>query len=401
MRILVGWDHPAEADLLALYLSIGDNEVTITTKHEQLVEQAQRQPWDVLLMALNFPDNAGAFELFQRLRRVQPECPIVGACLPVEVFRIARFMTNGMRSYMLRDTSGDFMFLVRSALEGVVEALRAEREQKVAERLREEIESVRKFQESIIPRDLRCPAGYRICARYEPSQIQVFGGRPVVMAGGDYYDVFALDDQSVVILVGDASGHGMKACMSIITMHTLVRMIRGQQYQDTAQFVAEINRHLCEQGIVKEDGGFITLFYGILRAAEHTFQWTSAGHPLPLLHVKRTGEINPIGRAKTDAGLPLGIYPQVDYQSNTTQLPPDSRLLLYTDGLVEAFRESDSHREFGVGGVIETLRRTNGNPLEEVLKSLFDDSYQFTAGAGRHDDTSVVLLERDRPSGAS
>jgi serine phosphatase RsbU (regulator of sigma subunit) len=395
MRILAGWDHAAEAELLSLYLNIGENEVTITTRPEQLVDQAQSNAWDVILMALSFPDNNAAYDVFQRLRKLQPECPIVGACHPVEVFRVARFMTNGMRSYMLRDTNGDFMFLVRSALEGVVEALRAEREQKVAERLREEIESVRKFQESIIPRDLRCPPGYQICARYEPSQIHVFGGRPVVMAGGDYYDVFTVDDKSMVILVGDASGHGMKACMSIITMHTLVRMIRGEQYQNTAEFVAEINRRLCEQSIIKDDGGFITLFYGILRVDERTFQWTSAGHPLPLLQIKASDRIQPIGAAKKDAGLPLGIYAEVDYQTNTTLLPPESRLLMYTDGLVEAFSEGNGHKEYGVDGVVETLRRTAPQPIEQTLRALFDDSYRFTGGTGRHDDTSVVLLERE------
>jgi serine phosphatase RsbU (regulator of sigma subunit) len=313
----------------------------------------------------------------------------------VEVFRVARFMTNGMRSYMLRDSGGDFMFLVRSALEGVVEAIRAEREQKIAERLREEIESVRKFQESIIPRDLRCPPGYKIAARYEPSQIQVMGGRPVVMAGGDYYDVFTLDDQSVVILVGDASGHGMKACMSIITMHTLVRMIRGQQYQNTAEFVGEINRRLCEQTVISDDGGFITLFYGVLRADRGEFQWTSAGHPLAMLHEKDGGEIKTVG-SRANAGLPLGIYPDVQYETFSVPVPSKSRLLLYTDGLVEAISEgAEQHREYGVNGVVETLKRSSAAPIDRTLQALFDESYAFTGGAGRHDDTSVVLLERD------
>src|SRR5262249_39980002 len=160
--------------------------------------------------------------------------------------------------------SQDFVFLLQSTVESVVQAVQAERERKIAERLREEIDSVRKLQESIIPRNLPAPPGYTICARYESSQIRVLGGQPVAMAGGDYYDVFTSDGSDAVLLVGDASGHGMKACMSIMTMHTLVRMIRGQSYRRTSAFVAEVNRLLSEHGILTGDGGFITLLYGVL-----------------------------------------------------------------------------------------------------------------------------------------
>jgi phosphoserine phosphatase RsbU/P len=67
-------------------------------------------------------------------------------------------------------------------------------------------------------------------ARYESSQIRVLGDRPVVMAGGDYYDVFSFDDGQVVLVLGDAAGHGVKACMSIMTMHTLISMIRDRRF---------------------------------------------------------------------------------------------------------------------------------------------------------------------------
>ena len=397
MQILVGWDHEKEAELLSLYLGILDNEVFTTTDPATLLKRAKGQMWDVVLLSLNLPDMDSAFAIFQKLRQLLPECPIVGVCRPTEVFHIARFLTNGMRSYLPRDANGDFIFLVRSALDGAVEAVLAERERKLAERLREEIESVRKLQESIIPRDLQCPAPYQVVARYEPSQIQVMGGRPVIMAGGDYYDVFRLDDNSLVLLVGDASGHGMKACMSIITMHTLVRMIRGQGYKDTAAFVSEVNCRLCEQSIIKDDGGFITLFYGILRSDVHEFQWTSAGHPYPLLQTGGNGPPRPIGK-KFEAGLPLGVYADVEYESHTTPIPPCSRLLLYTDGLVEAFHEEQSAgeqlSEYGLDGVSKTLSRCATAALSKTLQALFDDSYAHTKGTGRHDDTSVVLLER-------
>src|SRR5262249_17943604 len=157
------------------------------------------------------------------------------------------------------------------------------------------MEGVRKLQEAIIPRALPMPPGYRIAACYEPSQVRVVGDRPVVMAGGDYYDVFRPDARTLVVLLGDASGHGLKACMAIRTMHTLIRMIPGDHFRDTAAFVTEINKRLCENSIVQSEGGFITLFYAAIDTQTHTMRWASAGHPLPLLQRLDTGGVEPIG----------------------------------------------------------------------------------------------------------
>jgi serine phosphatase RsbU (regulator of sigma subunit) len=394
MRVLVGWDDVAQADLISLYLSVEASEIVVTTEPEKLLAEVRRSgDWDVILMTTHMPDIDGSYAVFNRIRQLRPGCPIVCACESQDVFRMAKFMGGGMRTYVLRDAGAEFIFLLQATLETVVSAVHNEREQKIAERLREEIDSVRKLQESIIPKDIVTPPGYSICARYEPSQVKVMGGQPIVMAGGDYYDVFRLDDSHIVVLVGDASGHGMKACMSIMTMHTLVRMVRSRQYEDPATFVVEINRQLCEQSIVSSEGGFITMLYGVLNTDHHVLQWCSAGHPPPLLQNLERNEV--VALAADDAGgLPLAITPEADYETHTSPVPPGSRLLLYTDGLVEAFPDGEEeHVEFGIQGIHETLRRMRGKPVSEAFESLFDDSHAFTKGSGRHDDTSIVLLE--------
>ena len=180
----------------------------------------------------------------------------------------------------------------------------------------------------MIPAQIDAPEGCTIVARYEPSQIRVAGGRVVTMAGGDYYDVFSLGDNHIVLLVGDASGHGMKAAMSIMVMHTLVRMIRTQRYKNTAEFVQEINNQLCQHSVVNEEGGFITLCYGLLQLDTNELQWTSAGHPIPLVQNMVTNEIQAV-EVDTAAGLPLAIYPDIEYDTFTYKLPEKYRLLFY------------------------------------------------------------------------
>ena len=251
MRILAIWDNEAECDLVAMYLGIDDNDVTSAPGVEEVEQRLQEGgQFDIILMPIDLPDPEAGYEIFGRIRKVFPGTPIVGACQPADVFRIVRFMANGMSAYVIRDASGDYMFMLQAILDSTVDAVRAAREEQISAKLREEVESVRKLQESVIPKHLEAPHGYKIVGRYEPSQIRVLGGSPVTMAGGDYYDVFTLPDGKIALIVGDASGHGMKAAMSIMTMHTLMRMIRTQQHNDTSHFVEVINQQLYEQAIV-------------------------------------------------------------------------------------------------------------------------------------------------------
>jgi sigma-B regulation protein RsbU (phosphoserine phosphatase) len=396
MRILAGWDDPTEADLLQLYLAAGEaNVVSLTHNEEEFLTLAADQAWDVILQTLTLPSVERGVAVYRRLQELTPETPIVLACRPAEIISLPRFLLHGLRFYLYRDTAGDFMFLVQSMLDSAVEVARAERAQRLAEQLRQEIEGVRTLQEAIIPRGLNAPQGYRAAARYEPAQVTVLGGKPVVLAGGDYYDLFCPDNHTLTALIGDASGHGLKACLSIMTMHTLVRMLVGDRFRDTAGFVAEINRMLCENSIVQSGGGFITLLYASIDTGSHCVSWASAGHPAPLLHRLDTGEVTQVG-ANSDGGPPLGIAPGVPYDSFSFTLPPHSRLLLYTDGLTDALSESaPRNTAFGVNGICTALRDCARRGLDETLDYLFHVSHSFTAGKGRHDDTSVLLLERD------
>jgi len=397
MRILVAWDDPAQADLLKMYLGVNGNDAEIVCDGNRLLQHLSHgEPWDAILLTTTAPSVDRAFEIFEAARKLAPETPIIGACPESDVYRIARFLTAGLRGYVIRDRAGDFMFLLQAVVEGAIRQAHAERERIIAERLRREIDSVRRLQETIIPRDIESPDGYDIVARYESSQIRVIGGQPVTLAGGDYYDAFAISDDSLVLIVGDASGHGMKACMSIMTMHTLIRMVRSNRFRNTADFVAHVNNELCQQAIVNEDGGFITLLYGILDTRNHVLEWTSAGHPVPLLQDLAANEITPAGDEEAP-GLPLGVLPDADYLVCRTPVPPGSRLLMYTDGLAEAFNsDADNHREFGEKGLRRTLSETCGDDLRQTMQALFDASHAFTDGHGRHDDTSVLLLQRDR-----
>ena len=394
MRILVGWDNPAEAETIELCLIVEEGEVVVTTDAADFESSAKGGGFDLLLMALNFPTPDEALALFQRILAAQPELLAIGCWHQGEIVHLARFISAGLHSYINRDAEGEYIILLTSVVEAAQAALTAQHNRKLTERLREEVDSVRRLQESVIPQDMPVPLGYAIAARYESSQIRIVGSRPVVMAGGDYYDVFGLGPNQLVLLVGDASGHGMKACMSIMTMHTLIRMIRGGKYPSTEEFVSVVNRQLCENAVVRDEGGFITLLYCTLDSERHRLEWTSAGHPMPLLQDLATNEVRKLA-GDEEGGTPLGIEEDWVYELCAADMPENSRMLIYTDGLEEAFPSGGAEgQQFGLSGIISTLKATAHLSVEEALERLFSDSHAATKGSGRADDTSVLLLER-------
>lgn len=393
MKILVAWDDPTEIDLISTFLGVDENEVTMAKTHEEFRAAIESgQPIDIVLMTVGLSYAETAFELFSLVRQRYPAAPVVGACMASDVFCVVRFMVNGMSAYLTRDAAGDYMFLMFSVIKSTVDAVRSAREEEIAQKLRAEVESVRKLQESVLPKNLTSPPGYRICARFEPADLRVVGGHTVAMAGGDYYDVYPIADNKIVLLVGDATGHGMKACFSIMTMHTLARIMRSHEFADTSLFVTEINKGLCEQSVVNQKGGFITLLYAVLDPSTRTLHWSAAGHQPPLLQDLSTGKIEPL--AGQDAGgLPLAVDEDAEYESYSCVLPENCRLLLFTDGLDEAFPGDDEDNHFGMEGIIKTMAATAELSIEQVLVRLFEASNDHTRGSGRLDDTSAVLLE--------
>jgi serine phosphatase RsbU (regulator of sigma subunit) len=386
-----------QAELLGLYLTAGDNEVVVCLAPGDVSAQLPHEHIDAVLLAATFSETIdGAFAVFQEVQERLPGMPVVLGCRPTEMLVLPRFLNRGLRSYLIRDEAGDFVFLALACIESAVEAARADEMRRLTDRLREELDGVRRLQESIIPHGIKTPPGYAIAARYEPSQVTVLGQRPVVMAGGDYYDAFSPDDRTLVVLIGDASGHGLKSCMAIMAMHTLIHMFRGGSFRDTAAFVSEINQRLCENSIVQSDGAFITLFYAAIDTVEHTMHWTSAGHPLALLQRLAANEVTSIG-SPADCGVPLGICADESYISRAQELPTGSRVLIYSDGLADAMTCSSGSQPFGVQGVVETLRAGVGDTLIGAVERLFCSSSDHTGSDGRFDDTSVVLLERLEP----
>ena len=116
MRILVGWENAAEAETIDLCLNVDDNSAQVTTDAAEFEKKAMSGDQDVLMMALDFPTAEESFPLFTKIREAQPETPIIGAWHQGEIAQAAKFISNGLHSYIIRDANGEFIFLLTSVM---------------------------------------------------------------------------------------------------------------------------------------------------------------------------------------------------------------------------------------------------------------------------------------------
>ena len=386
MKIFVAWDDLEQIDLMTLYLSNEDNELFTTTDAEEGYSTFSGQGgWDVAVISVRLPDIDSGYNLFRRIRTLRPEVPVICGCNSEDIYRLARFMVGGMKSYLLRDKNGDFLFLLSAMLESVVEWVRAEREQTIAGKLREEVESVRKIQETIIPKDVVPPKGYRVVACYEPSQVRVIGGQPVTMAGGDYYDFFTLPDDRCGILIADVSGHGTPAAVVMAVLHSLAHMYPGDP-MNPSLLLNHLNHHLTTR-YTSESGHFVTAFYGIYDDRTRELTFSSAGHNPPRLRHCGHQDVTALNHATS---MPLGFMPDVTYQNHTIVLRPGDRIVFYTDGITEA--ANPGGELFGtdrLDQIVGCCHRDTQGSLDQVVTAV----NEFTHHVPPSDDRTLVIAD--------
>jgi sigma-B regulation protein RsbU (phosphoserine phosphatase) len=189
--------------------------------------------------------------------------------------------------------------------------LRFARSRRDEERLATEMESARSVQQVLIPNEIPPVAGLAIHCVY----------RPAGQVGGDFFQVIPLESGGALIVVGDVSGKGMPAAMTVSLLVGTFRTL-AHYTQKPSEILAAMNRRM----LARSQGGFTTCI--VLRIdAKGSLTVANAGHLAPYLAGREVAVEN---------GLPLGITAETDYPEVSVQLPVGAQLTLYTDGVVEA-----------------------------------------------------------------
>jgi phosphoserine phosphatase RsbU/P len=266
------------------------------------------------------------------------------------------------------DTIGDLHYLVAhagAALAGTDLIDEIERREDAVRRIAE------RLQDGLLP-DLPHVQNTALAVRYRAA------GREA-RVGGDFYDVFHLPDQRVLIVVGDVMGKGVEAAGRT---SRVTQTIRALALQDL--MLDSLMERLDEQVAYQDPELMATVWCGIYEPQDGELVFCSLGHP-PALLLRADGE--PI--SLTLEGLPLGMRTLADRQPElrSRRLGHRDILALYTDGVVEA------SGDFGTGqeALVAALRARRDEPLEEAISGALEE---LLAGSGHTDDAVMLLLRR-------
>jgi PAS domain S-box-containing protein len=227
------------------------------------------------------------------------------------------------------------------------------------------------LQRSLLPQTLPTMDGLNAYVEYVPGR-----GEADLSVGGDFYDVFEVDDDCVALVLGDVVGHGLRSASLMGQIRSGLRGLAMQQ-ADPAIVVSALDKLVATLG----DEAMATLAYATLHLPTGRLRLVLAGHPPPML--RREGHVSQIA---AEPGLPLGAFPGSGYTPIDVQLDPDVTLLFYSDGLVE-------HRHRPVFEGIAQLERSLGagpHDLASLCGHLLND---LTAGSN-DDDVALLAVTR-------
>jgi serine phosphatase RsbU (regulator of sigma subunit)/pSer/pThr/pTyr-binding forkhead associated (FHA) protein len=243
------------------------------------------------------------------------------------------------------------------------------------EHMKRDINLAQTIQTSFLPRHVPDVPGFEFFAYYQAA----------LKVGGDYYDFVPLDDDRLVIAVGDVAGKGVAAALMMAKFSGDIRACILTEREPGAA-TTKANKLLCDAGIEER---FITLSIAVLDRRARTLTYASAGH-LPIMIRRADGQIDEVG--EDVGGCPLGIHDGAVYDQGKVALRPGDVCLMYTDGIPDA--ESPRAERYDWHGNHRLPRRVaeSAGGSAAIARALLQDIREFVANHPQADDMTLVAF---------
>ena len=259
-----------------------------------------------------------------------------------------------------------FGFAAFLATLGFVAARSTLRRDQQLKEIQNELEIAHRIQLSILPSEFPVSVNFRVAARYVPMS----------SVAGDLYDYIIADDHQVGLLIADVSGHGVPAAL-IASMVKLAAASQRAVAGDPSRFLSGMNSAL----LGNTQNQFVTAAYVHLNSESGELRYSAAAHP-PLL-LLRSGRVTQIEKN----GLMLAAFASASYSTAVHKLETDDRIVMYTDGVVEASNAAGDF--FGHDALCDLLTRTRELSPAITADSIISSVRQWS---GKQDDDLTILI---------
>jgi phosphoserine phosphatase len=242
------------------------------------------------------------------------------------------------------------------------------------QRMERELEVARDIQTRVLPKTMPSLPGYEIAG----------WSRAADQTGGDIFDVIARD-RSVILLLGDATGHGIGPALSVTQVRAMLRIAVRLGAELDAAF-RQINDQLADD---LASNRFVTAFLAVLDTESHRLTYHAGGQG-PILHYHAARSEATLEAATT---LPMGMMPILrETLARTAAIAPGDIVAAITDGVYEY--ESPSFEMFGEARVIASIRKNAASSADEIVRRIVEEVATFASGAPQNDDMTLLVVKR-------
>ncbi len=255
-----------------------------------------------------------------------------------------------------------------------------QREMVERERLEREFQLAREIQRTFLPSEIPDLPGWDMAVRWRTAR----------EVGGDFYDFFELPGGRLGLVIADVADKGMPAALFMTLVRTLVRAA-VQETDSPGAVLERVNDILLPDA---RQGMFVTIVYAVLSLETGELRYANAGHNPPLIKRREDGPVELLHRG----GMALGVMENTVIEERQIVLEPGDLLVLYTDGLTEAFAEDG--RMFGLEGLQQAIEDANGpnggddGDSTTVLDAVERALSEFVGNHPRADDLTLLALRR-------
>lgn len=201
--------------------------------------------------------------------------------------------------------------------------------------------------------------------------------------GGDFYDFFMIDNERIGIVIGDVSGKGIPAAIFMAVSRTLIRAT-GIKGMPPGECLSYVNNLLCNESV---SCMFVTVFYAILNTKTGELEYANGGHNPPFI-LNNKGEFRVLDSL---GDIILGVYDDFTFKTEKTRLNPQEGILLYTDGVTEAFNMKGD--EYSDDRLMKLLSTFENFDAQKVVNSVVEDVKLFSHGAPQSDDITLLYFK--------
>ena len=251
------------------------------------------------------------------------------------------------------------------------------REYMIKQKIEHDLALAREIQMKLLPDTMPEIEGYDLAGWNEPAD----------QTGGDIFDAISLDNKRVLLLLADASGHGLGPALSVIQFRAMIRMAFRLQ-SDLYSLNTHTNNQLVEDLAAES---FITAFVGLLAADDNLITYHSCGQA-PLLHFHRsTGETDILSAS----ALPFGIMPDIPLEDpGPIRMEKGDIFALISDGIFEQL--NDSEEQFGLERTLGIIKENCMLPMKDLAEKIHFSVVMHSGKASQDDDMTIVLVKREQ-----